>query len=87
MANITVTQELIEKGRKSDPFRCPIALAFKAAGYTSVRILYHEGRATKSKNGPTKEFNLTKKAIDFIKAFDESGKKAVKPSTFRITGV
>lgn len=81
MIQVRVMQRDIDRGHRSDCFKCPIALALKRA---FPRREFEVGFGFVSfEKGPT--ISLPTKAREFIDAFDN--KQPVKPFTFRIRGI
>lgn len=82
MKRINVTQFHIDSGKRDKPKSCPIALAMKDAGFSSVQVVqdfitYKEGRNI--------FFSVyhSRETLDFIKQFD-TGEVPVKPFSFNI---
>ena len=76
---IQVTNEHIRNGRRNEPRSCPVALAFRDAGYdVSVASELHWGHYAACA-GLTKP---TKAIQEFVNAFDK--KLVVKPREFRV---
>ncbi len=80
MAKVTVTQDHIDSGKKSDCALCPIALALVEMGYldvevhgTFVRLPVVSGRLF---------MDLPEVAVDFIGHFDTHGAIGVSPFEF-----
>ena len=76
---IKVTQECIDKGRRYETRRCPIAIAIRKAtstvGWEVYRsVIYHKGQSTFT----------TSRVKSFINKFDLYGKKGVLPCEFDI---
>jgi hypothetical protein len=77
---LKVTAECIAKGKQNDSKRCPIAIAMRAAGWSSVHVTGWSVKATKSHK--TFVFPLPMKAQLFTEAFDDG--KRVKPFEFEL---
>lgn len=79
---LRVTAEDIQQGERSCCMTCPIALAlcrvFGVGAYVTPRTGAHVA---------DRKFALSRGAIRFIKAFDEHGRGAVKPASFRLVEV
>lgn len=89
---IKITQKNINKGKKSDPFSCPFALALKEAGIKNPRVFPNYVDYLAGEGGlvftTRKQVKLSKKANKWITAFDENGgKKNAQPAQFRIIGI
>jgi len=78
---ITVTKEDIQKGRRENPWFCPIARAIKRQ-CKLTRSTVSVGERTATVNH--KILNIPKSAQSFIDKFDN--KKSVKPFSFYLVG-
>jgi hypothetical protein len=86
---IVVSKEDIEKGRKQDGSRCPIAIATRrATGLKGITVGI--GEIKREVKGKKVIFHyLNKKARNFVVDFDDTwgdggGRKLVKPFSFNI---
>lgn len=82
---IVVSKEDIEKGRKQDGSRCPIAIATRrATGLKGITVGFEEIK--REVKGKKVIFHyLNKKARNFVVDFDDNeGRKLVKPFSFNI---
>jgi hypothetical protein len=85
---LQLKQKHINNGIQESPCNCPIALAIREAldiredEYVSVDddeifIESYDGKIIRC-------YRPTKKIVEFIERFDHKGKKAVKPTTFKL---
>lgn len=74
---IRVTAKHIKEGRRGDSCRCPLALAFKDAGFDVLVSCVIRNRNT----FPRTSTRNTRRSVAFIKAFD--AERPVKPTVFR----
>ena len=89
---VNVTQKHINKGKRDNSSSCPIALALhdvidNSEKFEFVRAIHVEEdivRLFAQFGGPV-VFPLTRRAQTFVHKFDEGGRKAVKPTTFKFT--
>ena len=75
---ILVRKSHINNGSCGDPYKCPVALALKAAGFKGPQVLAED--AEFEKKGLRYIANLPKRIQNFIDNFD--GGKLVKPTSF-----
>lgn len=76
---VKVTRKHIAAGKPSHACECPIALALKDKGFSSVEVWRHGWYPEPSTGGCAM---LSKKALDFVDLFDNE--RPVKPATFRL---
>ncbi len=82
---IDVTQEDIDRGRRSDDCYCPIALSVARTLGVMVRVTRRNIYIWDGCNGDGSYLAcLPDVAHDFVDAFDRNGAQAVKPFTFEI---
>ena len=78
---ITVTKEDIQKGRRGDPFLCPVARAIKRrCKLTGRKVVVGNSLASVL----SRTLDIPKKAQKFINNFDD--KRPVKPFSFNLVG-
>jgi hypothetical protein len=85
---VQVKQKHINKGQQASPCDCPIALAIKEALDVSederVSVDDDEVLIFAVNDELVRAYRPTKKMVRFIERFDDKGKNAVKPTTFRL---
>lgn len=84
LVTINVTKEDIEKGRRSDGHRCPIARAarriLKNVTFIDESLEFNNGNMVDGDSVP-----LTKAAQKFVRAFDDGAKRSdLKPFKFTV---
>jgi len=76
---IKVTETSIRKGIQGSCFKCPIARAVHGAGFRGAEV---PGDCVTFADFYTAP--LPKRAQRFVRTFDDKGRKAVKPFTFKL---
>lgn len=83
--DLEVTQEDIDKGRRHNPRRCPIAHALRRAGLSEVRVgstIWWPDERTMLNGGTHSAFGLSDSVVTFIRRFDL--KQGLGPQTFTL---
>jgi hypothetical protein len=90
---IELKQKHINQGEPFDPCNCAIARAVKeslgidaeADSFDSDRVIVSDAVEVFFSGNLVMKFALPKKAVQLMARYDDKGKKAVKPTTLRLT--